>query len=507
MNDIRSFRDDLRQLARFHASRPALIDARNDLTLNYADLAVLLSRLGPQLQAWNHPDSRVVYAALPNSLENLATFLACMREGWTYAPIAVDASSREALRLAQCAGPGICLIPDSIAPSYAADLAAAGIRTLPVPLDGRFHWVQTAERFAEAPNPGRLLITTSGTTGEPKVMAFNTDVLWSSAKAFSAHHGFLDAEARYLNILPMSYLGGLFNLGLIPLSTGGSTVVAEAFSGKTFLSFWQTVERFDINTLWLVPTIVRGLLGMADRTHRERFLPLKGRIRASFLGTAPISLQTKTRFEDVFGIALLENFALSETTFFTSETLDSRTKRQEASVGEILPYAAVEIRPLSQESAEDSAPGGEIWVKTPCLFEGYLEPGQPPRLPTDERGFFPTGDIGTLSGKTLVIQGRTRDIIKRGGMFVSLRELELATEEHPDVAEAAAVCVAHDFYGEDSVICARPRPGASPNAADVLTWLHGRLAKSKWPARVVFMDDFPRTRSGKIRKKDLGAVL
>lgn len=79
-------------------------------------------------------------------------------------------------------------------------------------------------------------------------------------------HDLKDAQLRFWNYLPMSYLGGLFNLALIPLSTGGSLVIDETFSGKTFLQFWQTVERFDINAIWFVPTIARGLLSMAERT-------------------------------------------------------------------------------------------------------------------------------------------------------------------------------------------------------------------------------------------------
>src|SRR5262249_46106212 len=144
--------------------------------------------------------------------------------------------------------------------------------------------------------PGRLLLTSSGSTGEPKAMVIDTDSLWSSGLAFLNYHGFVTREDRFWNLLPMSYLGGLFNLGLIPLAAGSTIIVSEPFSGKTFLSFWQMVEAHDISVLWLVPTMVRGLLAIAERTGAHEVVKAHRRVRASFLGTAPIDLPTKERF-------------------------------------------------------------------------------------------------------------------------------------------------------------------------------------------------------------------
>ena len=166
---------------------------------------------------------------------------------------------------------------------------------------------------------GKLIITTSGTTGAPKAILIDGDRLWSAGLAFLELHALKQSRLRFWNYLPMSYLGGLFNLALIPVASGGSFVVGEPFSGKTFLGFWQNIERYGVDALWMVPSIVRGLISLAERTKSLQPPPP---IRNCFLGTASITLSEKTKFRNLFGIEMLENYGLTETTFLTSEKIE-----------------------------------------------------------------------------------------------------------------------------------------------------------------------------------------
>jgi len=358
-----------------------------------------------------------------------------------------------------------------------------------------------------AEGSARLYLTTGDPTDEPKALVFDADRLWSAGCAFAGVHGFLDGGARFLNILPMSQLCGLFNLGLIPLAAGGSVVVAEAFSETSFPDFWRRVEQFDVNVLWLVPTIVRGLLRGAERTRRHEHERLTG-LRACFLGTAPIDLATKAHFEALFRVPLLENFALPETTFFSSETLENRIWRRSGTVGELLPYADVRFGTMGGEEDEaGEVPPMQFLVKTPFLFLGYLQPDGSLDLPLDADGYFATGDLGHLDGRgRLVIDGRVREIIKKGGLLVSLRELEVLIERHPLVAEAAAVSEAHKVYGQAPTLflkLAVASVGEGDPVAEVTAWLRENLAPHKWPERIEAIDEFPRTASGEIRRQAL----
>ena len=501
---IRSCREDLRRLFNTQPEAPALIDAQSDTKLSYGDLDAITARAAAALLDRGASPERPVVAVLPNGIDTLVLFLGALRAGIDFAPLTPQTSTRDLDSWLDLVKPGLCIY--SVSSSDIVEASSEDVQRLSIVPNASFGWLDSDRGGSEPAAAGRssrLLLHTSGTTGEPKVLAFDCDTLWSSGRAFAQHHDFLGPECRFFNILPMSYLGGLYNLGLLPLGVGSSVAVGESFSGKSFISFWQDLERLDVNVLWLVPTIMRGLLTLSKRTRSRGVDLVKNEIRACFVGTAPIDLATKQEFEREFGIPVLENFALSETTFITSETLGSRYRREEHSVGDVLPYVDVRLSPAhSEESGEGF---NELQVRTPYLFLGYLLRDGNIELPETEDGWFPTGDLGNLSeGKTFLYRGRTRDIIKRAGYLIVLREVEVLAEQHALVEEASAVPISHDFYGEDYVLAVRIRPDAAAEVEDPLSdiriWVNGNLAKYKWPGKIVEREDFPRTASGKVRK-------
>jgi acyl-CoA synthetase (AMP-forming)/AMP-acid ligase II len=503
---LRSFAADLNETIAASGERLAFIDARYETQYDYRQLGDLIGRCRTLYREHGLVPGDAVLSLLPTSTDGILAFLAAAHGGYSFAPLPAEAVPEEAVRAVRLIAPKLCLISAMAADPVVDALREAGLPVVRVTLDGSLAWLPpiAAPLPAEPAKGGRLYLATSGSTGEPKAIVLDVDRLWSSGKAFASRHRFLDRTSRFLNILPISYLGGLFNLCLVPMASGGSFVIAESFSGRSLLSFWQQVEQFDITVLWLVPTILRGLLAIADRTSRHRVSPPK-RVRACFLGTAPIDLATKTRFEEVFGIPLLENFALSETTFFTSEFLDDGMPREEGSVGTLLPYVTLRIYPLEgAEATETGTAPGEIAVRTPFLFLGYLQPDGSLQLPLDDEGYFRTGDVGHLSENgVLAIDGRLRDVIKKGGYFIALREIELLAERHEAVREAAAVAIPHDFYGESFQLLVIPKEGRAD--ADVVpelgAWLRERLVRYKWPDKIEAVGEFPRTSSGKVRKK------
>jgi acyl-CoA synthetase (AMP-forming)/AMP-acid ligase II len=502
----KGFRHEFARLSEKYNEAPALLDAKSGTVWTYADLASLTDRAAAYLAANGASKGKTVVTLLPNSVDTLVLFLGALRVGANFAPLSPQARAREIRNWIELVDPVLCLHTPSTHDVVASAGAPPSLRELTIETGGRLEWLGTQSEGATpaAPrDPSRLYIYTSGTTGEPKALVFDCDRLWAAACAFAMHHDILDSDCRFFSILPMSYLGGLFNLGMIPLSLGGSVVIAEAFSGRSYLHFWRNVERFKINVLWLAPTIVRGLLRLAGRGASPDAGQRK-KIRLCFLGMAPADLLLKKQFEDTFEIPLLENFALSETIFITSETLQSRTRRSNGSVGEVLPF--VQLRCASNDSEHEDPPPGEIEVKTPYMFLGYLKGDGRIECPKTEDGYFATGDLGRLTREgTLHYEGRTRDIVKKGGYMIVLREIEVLAEQHPLIEEASAVPIAHDFFGEDYVLAVRVRStvdGLDP-ITELRTWLRSELAQFKWPGDIVECAEFPQTGTGKIKKQDL----
>jgi acyl-CoA synthetase (AMP-forming)/AMP-acid ligase II len=504
------FQREFERLTVERAEAPALIDARSGTLWTYSDLASLTDRAAAFLAANGAGEGKTVVTLLPNSVDTLVLFLGALRAGVHVAPLSPQAKARDVRSWFELVDPALCVHTASVQSVVEEAGALPKPQQAVIDTGGQLDWLGSASAMVAAStsrDPSRLFLYTSGTTGEPKALVFDSDRLWAAARAFAMHHEFLDADSRFFNILPMFYLGGLFNLGMIPLCLGGSVVIADAFSGRSYLRFWREVEKFEINVLWLVPTILRGLLRLAGHGP-----PPKGgsreQIKGCFLGTAPADLPLKERFEETFGIPLLENYGLSETNFITSETLQSQARRILGSVGEVLPFVQLRCVPSHPDSG-DHLPG-EIEAKTPYLFLGYLRGNGQIECPITVDGYFATGDLGHVNEQgTLLYEGRTRDIVKKGGHMIVLREIEVLAEEHPLIEEASAIPIDHEFFGEDYVLAVRVRSQAGDGdpLAALQTWLKGELAQFKWPGDIVERTEFPRTMSGKIVKRRLAEEI
>ncbi|MNB92126.1 Long-chain-fatty-acid--CoA ligase [compost metagenome] len=498
---LRNFTDDLRLLVQENGNQEAIIvDAGiREHKITYQKLSLLIDRYLILFEQHGARPGDNILSLLPNSAEAIVCFLATIKGGYGYAPLSCFATDREVEKWCSLIKPKICIKLSSV--QFSALSIFGDSRMINLQCDGDFSWLPLLlpeQKVVTGDNP-LLYLSTSGTTGEAKAMVLDGNTLWSSGHAFAQFHKLFDKKPRFWNYLPMSYLGGLFNLAIIPLCSGGSVVITETFNGRTLLSFWQTIDRFSIDSLWLVPTIAKGLLKIASTINISKQIEKSKNIKTCFIGTAPISLVDKVRFEEMFGFCILENYALSETTFLTSETADNIKDRTEASVGEILPYAKLKFIPR-----EDTSDAYNLMVKTPYLFCGYLNNDGQVNLDVDEDGFFATGDIAYLNeDKQVVLAGRRQDVIKKGGLFVSLKEIETLVESLPYIHEAAGVRVEHEFYGESYSLFVIPVDVNEDVKAKLNAWLHKNLVNYKWPEAIYVRGEFPKTASGKVMKNKL----
>lgn len=505
---IRSFHTDFEHICSRHAQQRVLLDSKTGRVMTYGTLFENVRRFSNFLQSAGARPSDRIFSILPNSIEQLVACLAALWSGMDFCPISPLSSREETNRFVQMCQGSIGLVPHTIDRTLATELQGMSKLNSLIPMDtngdlSSYSAAGLSRSSDDAARSGKLILFTSGTTSSPKAIVIDGDRLWSSAVAWARLHSFLDAEARFYNMLPMSYLGGLFNLGLIPLAAGASVVISEAFSAASALRFWREVEEQGVNTLWLSPTVMRSLVHLHRPVSGGR-TPWK-QIRMSFLGMAPVRSEEKQRFEEIFGFPLLENYALSETTFLTSEKLEDRSKRVPGSVGSVLPWVALRIQP---DAATNEA--AEIQVKTPFLFDGYLSSDGAIRPSLTSDGWFATGDLGLMDNGILILKGRSKDVIKKGGYLLVLQDLEDVAGSHAAVEEAIAVGMAHEFYGESATLCLRlVKDATQPREVlqEVKALIAKRLAKFKWPSEIVAVETFPKTESGKVQKQALATRL
>lgn len=331
---------------------------------------------------------------------------------------------------------------------------------------------------------GRQVVATSGSTGEPKMLAIGGRSLWSSALTFCGLYK-LNSENVFWNYLPMSYLGGTFNLLLIPLAGGGRILIDRGLNAQTLLRFFATVNRFEVNTIWLIPTVVRSLKRLiGDSTGDLNLIQQK----ISFIGTAASVAEERRWIETILGCEVYENYGLTETTFVLAEPLRNLGSGSDHGMQ---PYPGVQL-----DLTDSDKP---LRVRTPFLFNGYLTAGRMDQ-PTVFEGWFDTQDYFERNSEGFVHKGRSRDIVKKGGLLINLAEIEKLMRLFIDWGEIAAIPVEDEFYGESYVLLYETDQAALDESS-LLAQLAKHIAKTKLPKDIKGIPRIPRTRSGKVDKQ------
>ncbi|MFZ0478924.1 MAG: class I adenylate-forming enzyme family protein [Terriglobales bacterium] len=463
-----------------------------------------------------------VATIVPNCTELAALYFGCLYVGATIVPVNPNLSSAEAQYiLTNCR-------PKSTVANSSSRQKFAGILDRPILLSTSQDPITSSPDsvidlkqlesppafvpFSEsAADDLALIVYTSGTTARPKGLAHRLDRMVRNATAFAEAQA-IDSDSRFYLTLSMAYMGGLYNLLLLPFLTGASVVVDHVFDARSSITFWEKAAKFQVNTLWLAPTVLSILLKM-DRGHQgEEYC--RSSIRKTFVGFAPLPAKVKAEFESRYGIALTENYGLSETLFVTARSNSSTgsyagaQENSQGYVGDPLP--GIRLR-LCDDRGSEVSPGeeGEIQLLTPDLMAGYLsENGDLNKV--DANNWFPTGDIGRI-GETdsLFITGRKKDLIIRGGINISPAAIEEVLLRAAHVVDAAVVSVPHELYGEDIVAVLKLEPEVTLDSVigPVMAQCKQALAAHQQPSRYMAIDEFPRTSNGKIQKVRLRELV
>lgn len=348
-------------------------------------------------------------------------------------------------------------------------------------------------------NDTQLIIYTSGTTGRPKgvVLAYRTTI--GNIRAMLEMHQ-VKEDFKFYAILPLSYLGGFYNQTLLPFIASASIALERMFDTKVIISFWDTVIKYKINTLWFVPSIL-SLLLEADRKENGVAYCKKGGIKHVFIGTASLPDALRKNINDRYAISIYENYGLSELLWVTT---NAPTLPEIRGVGKCLRDVRVFI---VDEDGNRLAKGmiGEIAVASPYTLQSYYKMDEEFK-DRFKNGVFYTGDIGYLDEEEyLHITDRKKDIINKGGVNISPKEIEDIILKYPGVTDSAVVGIADKLYGEKIIACVTVNGDVTES--DIKAHCKSNLASFKIPQKVLILDSFPRSVTGKIQKNKLKEMM
>ncbi|MCW3475379.1 acyl-CoA synthetase [Limobrevibacterium gyesilva] len=494
----------LLQTARRFPDRAGLI--RGEHVWTWAEVAARVRAAAGGLRACGVGKGDRVLVHARNSHAMFETMWASWMLGAVWVPTNVRLTPPEVAYLAQSSGAVAHVFDDAFPDHEAAARDANPNATVHLRIgadwDGlAHHGAPLAEAVAVDRDDPCWFFYTSGTTGRPKAAMLThgqmvfvvTNHLCDLMPGTSEH----DVS---LVVAPLSHGAGIHALAQV--ARGAATVLMPG-ERLDCAEAWRLVEKHHVSNMFTVPTILTMLTRDAavDRVDHSS-------LRYVIYAGAPMYRADQVHALRKLGPVLVQYFGLGEVTGNITvlpphlHSIDDDPAFPIGSCG--YPRTGMEISIRDGEGRGlPAGETGEICVRGPAVFAGYFDDSEA-TAKAFAGGWFHTGDLGHLDAKGfLYITGRASDMYISGGSNVYPREIEEALLLHPAIAEACVVGMPDAKWGESGVAVLVARDGNPPPAEDVLRQLDGRLARYKWPARIVFWDALPKSGYGKVTKRDV----
>jgi len=485
--------------------------------ITFAQLSERTSRFSQLLRDLGAGAGERILIRLPNSLDYPIAFLGAMKRGAVSVPTSTLLTAEEVVYLAQDSGASV-LVTDKTAwatlknqlqgavnlrhvllsgPGEVSAVTGLNVQDMETALSGITQW--QPPHLTKSIDPA-YLVYTSGTTGYPKGVLHAHRAMIGRTPASTYWFDFAGDGDRIMHSGKFNWTYVLGSGLMDPLYLGKTVIVHE---GKNDANIWPRLIKKHSATIFVgVPTIYRQIVQKSELTKAD--VPS---LRHCMSAGEHLSDEVLTQWRERFGVDIYEAVGMSEFSYYLCQT-KSRPIRP-GSAG--FPQPGHQIQLLDPETMKPVATGEEGMIcvpdDDPGLFLKYWNMHEETaKLRHD--GWFFTGDYARYDTDGYIwFLGRKDDIIKSFGYRVSPYEIERVLKSHPAVADCASV---GEEIEKDKVLVvayAIMRPGSTTTADELLVFGRAHLAGYKAPKTIYLAKDFPRTKNGKILRRDINPTI
>lgn len=485
-----------------HPDRLLVVDG--EVRLTYRELVGRAGAVQQQLRENGVGVGDVVTVQLPNWWETVAAMWAVWGLGAVVNPVTPIYRGSELRGILGSARPAAVVVPGrwgevDYPGMVAGALREVGHRAVVLTVD-RDAAVRTGAFTAAAAGPDdvAMLMYTSGTTGRAKGVLHTHRSLLYEAASIAGVCGLADDTVFMPS--PLTHITGLLYGVLMPVQTGGAVALLARWDADRAV---EVIETQGCTMTVSATPFLRGL------TEAYRARGSRSSLRTFVCGGADIPAALVVEAEAVLGTTVARTYGSTEMPTLCIVRPDDDPARRTGTEGRPIGGAAGRIAgsgTYGTAGISEASGTGELEVRGPELFVGYLDPADNTGAFTDD-GWFATGDLARIDDDgTICIVGRLKDVIIRGGENISAKEVEDLLLTHPAVRDVAVVAMPDNRLGERA--CAVVVAESSLALTDLAMHLdaHG-LARQKFPEALLVVAELPRTVSGKVQKFQLRAAV
>ena len=486
---------------------PAILRAGQE-ALRYRDLLTAVESIGDQLNALGIGRNDRIAIAHPEGPELAVAILGI----WSFAtvvPMNPSYTANEFVAYLKSMGAQAVLVPAGMETPARSAAEQLALRVLEFSADqngptlssaGVNHPVLAPESTGPAsPDDVATVLLTSGTTADAKVVPMTHRQLVGRGHL---NAGFLHLTTgdRALSLMPLFHGGGQ-SAGLASCLYAGSSVCP--LSSPDPESFFRHLDEMRPTYAMGAPTVFHNIRRQADR-HEAVVAASRPHIRMIRTGTGQLDHDLAGWLETTFEAPVIQVYGSSEAGWMACDPLPP-APRKPGSVGLTRPG---EVAVMDAENrAVPTGVEGEVAARGVVVFHGYENDDTANRSAFVD-GWYRTGDLGYFDADGyLFLTGRIKEMINRGGQKISPGEIDDALLAHPKVQAAAAFPVPHRTLGEIAAAAVVLETGAHVEESALLGFLRESLAAYKMPRRLVFVDEIPKSPTGKVQRHKLAAEL